>query len=65
MNASTPPTPPANRASCDSLTADTVLADDQGGFTVLPADPEALARFLAECRKLQSRPGPKKEESES
>jgi hypothetical protein len=46
------PTPSANDSGCDSLTADIVIADDRGGTTVLPADPEALARYLAECRRL-------------
>jgi hypothetical protein len=66
MNQSTPPAPPANHAGCDSLTADLVLADDRGNFTVLPADPEALASFLAECRRLENlRSAPKKPDSES
>jgi hypothetical protein len=39
---------------CDSLTADLVIAEDHGGTTLLAADPEALARFLAECRALGS-----------
>jgi hypothetical protein len=46
---------PAPQPDCDSLTADLVIADDQGGTTLLPADPEALARFLAECRALERR----------
>jgi hypothetical protein len=44
---------PAPQPDCDSLTADVVIADDQGGTTLLPADPEALARFLAEFRALE------------
>jgi hypothetical protein len=47
------PTPPANDSGFDSLTADIVIADDRGGTTVLPADPEALAHYLAECRRLE------------
>jgi hypothetical protein len=47
---------PAPQPDCDSLTADLVIADDQGGTTVLPADPAALAQFLAECRALERRP---------
>jgi hypothetical protein len=47
------PTPLPNPSSCDSLNVDTVVADDRDGMTVLPADPEALARFLAECRRLE------------
>ncbi len=48
-----PPIPtPARQPECDSLTADLVIADDHGGTTLLPADPEALAHFLAECRAL-------------
>jgi len=46
---------PAASPECDSLTADLVIADDQGGTTVLPADPEALASYLAECRRLERR----------
>lgn len=45
-------TPPANHPGFDSLTADLVVADDRGGITVLPADPEVLARYLTECRRL-------------
>jgi hypothetical protein len=65
MSESMPPTPSANYVACDSLSADIVLADDRGGFAVLPADPVALARFLAERRQLESRPAPKTLESES
>jgi hypothetical protein len=46
---------PAASPRCDSWTADLVIADDQGGTTVLPADPEALASYLAECRRLERR----------
>ena len=41
------------RPDCDSLTADLVNADDQGGTTLLPTYPEALAQFLAQCRALE------------
>jgi hypothetical protein len=47
---------PAPQPDCDSVKADLVIADDQGGTTLLPADPEALARFLAECRALERLP---------
>jgi hypothetical protein len=30
-----------------------VIADDQGGTSLLLADTEALAQFLAECRALE------------
>jgi len=46
---------PAASPECDSLTADLVIADDQGGTTVLPADPEALASYLPQCRRLEPR----------
>lgn len=59
MNQSIPPTPPINPSGLDSLTVDIVLADDRGGTTILPADPEALARFLSECRRLDPRSTPK------
>jgi hypothetical protein len=47
------PPMPAAPSDCDSLTADLVIADDQCGTTLLPADPQALAQFLAECRALE------------
>ena len=65
MNPSTPPTPQANHEGCDSLNAAIVLADDRGATDVLPADPEVLARYLAECRRLEPRPDPKTQESDS
>lgn len=53
MNQPTIPTPPADQPGVDSLSADIVLADDRGGTTILPADPDALARFLEERRQLR------------
>jgi hypothetical protein len=53
MNDPISPTPPARGASFDSLTADLVVADDRGNTTVLPADADALARYLADCRRLE------------
>jgi hypothetical protein len=58
-------TPPANDSGSDSLTADLVIADDRGGTTVLPADREALARYLAECRRLERDSSAKKEKPKS
>ncbi len=65
MNPPNGPTPPANHLGFDSLNVDIVLADDRGGTTVLAADPEALARYLAECRCLERGPSGKKEEPKS
>ncbi|MHB1423593.1 MAG: hypothetical protein ACYC3I_10450 [Gemmataceae bacterium] len=65
MSQPIPPTPPTNEAGWDSLTADIVVADDRGGSAVLPADPEAFARFLAERRQLGCHPAPKTRASES
>jgi len=46
-------TPPPYHYDSDSLNVDLVLADDRGGTTLLPADPDVLAAYLAECRKLE------------
>jgi hypothetical protein len=43
----------AARADFDSLTAEVVIADDRGGTVVIPADPEALARYLEDCRRVE------------
>jgi hypothetical protein len=59
------PTPPAKDVSFDGLTADLVVADDRGNTTVLPADAEALARYLADCRSLERDASTKKEEPQS
>jgi hypothetical protein len=53
MNKPIEPTPLPDRYGCDSLNVDIVAADDSGGTIVLPADPEAVARFLAERRQLE------------
>jgi hypothetical protein len=65
MSQTTPPSPHADHAGWDSLTADIVLADDRGDSAVLVADPVALARFLDERRQLESHPTPKTPDSES
>jgi len=51
MNSPSGPSPVCEPAVSDSLTVDLVVADEGGGTTVLPADPEALARFLSERRQ--------------
>lgn len=65
MNPSTPPTPHSNSSRLDSLTVDIILADDRGETIVFPADPDALARFLTECRQQDPRLAPKTPESKS
>jgi hypothetical protein len=65
MNDPTSPTPPANGSGSDSLTADLVIADDRGNTILLPADSEALARYLAECRRLKRDSSAKKDEPKS
>lgn len=49
----TAPTPLGDRPDVDSLNVNILLADDRGETRVLPADPEILAHFLAECRQLK------------
>jgi hypothetical protein len=53
MNQPVVPPSPGDQTGIDSLSADIVLADDRGGTTVLPADPDALAQFLEERRQLR------------
>ena len=65
MNEPISPTPAANDASFDSLTADLVVADDRGGGTVMPADPQALASYLADCRRLERNSADKREARKS
>jgi hypothetical protein len=65
MNPPTGPTPPTNGSGFDSLTTDILLADDRGGTTLLPADPDALARFLAERRRLEAGSSAKEREPNS
>jgi hypothetical protein len=66
MSQPTTPTPPSDRFGIDSLNVDIVIADDRGETTLLPADPEILARYLAECRELERRSAErKKKEPES
>jgi hypothetical protein len=60
MSQPTAPTPPSENYGSDSLNVDIVLADDRGGTTLLPADPDVLAAYLAECRKLERRSSAKK-----
>jgi hypothetical protein len=52
---------PAGRADFDSLTAELVVADDRGGTVVIPADPEALARYLEDCRRAERSRADKKD----
>jgi hypothetical protein len=60
MSQPSSPTPSGDFPTTDSLNVDTVIADDGGGTTLLPADPEVLAQYLAECRKLERRSSAKK-----
>jgi hypothetical protein len=56
---------PVDQRGFDSLTADLVVADDRGGTTILPADAAALARFIAECRRLEAGPAAKEKKPRS
>ena len=64
MSLPTDPTPPVRRSGTDSLIADLVIADEGGGTTVFPADPEAFARYAEGVREaLRKRAERKKEEN--
>jgi hypothetical protein len=65
MTHPTDPTPLVPRSDTDSLATDIVIADDQGGMMILPADPVALAQWLEGCRQALRARAAKKKERES
>ncbi len=64
MNLPNDLTPAVRRSDTDSLPVVTAIADDRGGMTILPADPEALADWLEGHRQaLRARAARKEREN--